>query len=122
MHTMLRVKDLDESIRFYTEQLGMHVLRRMSDGDGKSIAFIGYGSEDENAVLELQHSASKIEFVRGEFFGHLAIGVPDAHKTFAALCQSGAKSLREPRLKDDEVIASIEDPNGYKIELIEVRA
>jgi len=116
---MIRVIDLEESIRFYTGHLGMRVLKRMSDGEGKWIAFIGYGDESSNTVLELNHSIDKLQFVRGEFFGHIAIGVPNVEKTFEDLRAMGVKTLKPPRVKDGEMLASVEDPNGYKIELIE---
>jgi lactoylglutathione lyase len=119
---MIRVKNLDESTRFYTERLGMKVLRRIDSGEGKLIAFVGYGGEEEHAVLELSFSSDKLDYVRGEFFGHIAIGVPNVRSTFETLCRTGVKPLRKPRVKDGEVIASIEDPNGYKIELIEVES
>jgi len=119
MHTMIRVRDLDESIRFYTERLGMKVFRRISESDGKSVAFIGYGDEGSHTVLELNHSPDKLQHVRGDFFGHIAIGVPNIESAFDALREAGVKTLKPPRTKDGEVLASVEDPNGYKIELIE---
>lgn len=119
MHTMIRVRDLEESIRFYSERFGMKVLRRLSEPDGKSVAFIGFGDEAHHTVLELNHSPDKLEFVRGEYFGHLAIGVPDVEALYAVLREAGVKTLKPPRQVGDEVLASVEDPNGYKIELIE---
>lgn len=118
MHTMIRVMDMNESIRFYSECLGMRVLRRLGEDDGKDVVFIGYGDEESTSVLELSYAPDKKQYVRGEYFGHLAIGVPNVDDMFQRLCEAGAKPLKPPRWKDGELLASVEDPNGYKIELI----
>jgi lactoylglutathione lyase len=122
LHTMIRVKDLDESVKFYTELLGMKELRRNDVPDGKyTLAFVGYGDEKTNTVLELTYNYGVDEYEQGTAFGHLALGVPDIHATVEALRAAGAKIAREPGpVKFGKtVIAFIEDPNGYKIELIE---
>ncbi len=96
----------------------MRVLRRLSDDEGKIVVFIGYGDEETTAALELSFAPDKLHLVRGEIFGHIAVGVPDVEVCFRRLCAGGAKPLKAPRWKDNELLASVEDPNGYKIELI----
>jgi len=122
LHTMIRVKDLDESVRFYTELLGMKELRRNDVPDGKyTLAFVGYGDEKAHTVLELTYNYGVSEYELGTAFGHLALGVPDIYGTCERLRKAGAKIAREPGPVKfgTTVIAFIEDPNGYKIELIE---
>jgi lactoylglutathione lyase len=122
LHTMLRVKNLDASVKFYTELLGMKELRRHEVPAGEyTLAFIGYGDEKSNTVLELTYNWGKDSYELGTAFGHLALGVPDIYATCEALRAAGAKIAREPGPVKfgTTVIAFIEDPDGYKIELIE---
>lgn len=122
LHTMIRVKDLDESVKFYTENLGMKELRRNDVPDGKyTLAFVGYGGEKDHTVLELTYNYGVDRYEQGSAFGHLAIGVPDIKATVEKLREAGAKVTREPGPVKfgTTVIAFVEDPNGYKIELIE---
>ena len=122
LHTMIRVKDLDESVKFYTELLGMKELRRNDVPDGKyTLAFVGYGDEASHTVLELTYNYGVDNYDQGTAFGHLAIGVPDIYGAVEKLRAAGVKISREPGpVKFGKtVIAFIEDPNGYKIELIE---
>jgi len=122
LHTMIRVKDLDESVKFYTDLLGMKELRRNDVPDGKyTLAFVGYGDEKSNTVLELTYNYGVDSYDQGTAFGHLALGVPDIYGTCERLRKAGAKIAREPGPVKfgTTVIAFIEDPNGYKIELIE---
>lgn len=123
LHTMIRVLDLDASIDFYTRHLGMKVLRRTDYPEGKfTNVFIGYGDEARNAVIELTHNWGREEpYELGTAFGHLAIAVPDIYGACAAMEQAGVKIARAPgpMKHGTTVIAFIEDPDGYKIELIE---
>lgn len=123
LHTMLRVRDLDRSIDFYTDYLGMKVLRRKDYPDGRfTLAFLGYGDEGTNTVLELTHNwDQETPYALGEGFGHIAIGVPDIHATCRHLEAAGVRILRPPgpMKHGTTVIAFIEDPDGYKVELIE---
>jgi lactoylglutathione lyase len=122
LHTMIRVKNLEESVKFYTELLGMKELRRTDVPDGKyTLVFVGYGDEKAHTVLELTYNYGVDEYEQGTAFGHLALGVPDIYATCESLRKAGAKIAREPGpVKFGKtVIAFIEDPNGYKIELIE---
>jgi lactoylglutathione lyase len=122
LHTMLRVGDLEKSVQFYTGLLGMKELRRTEVPDGKyTLAFIGYGSEQEHTVLELTYNWGTDHYELGTAFGHLALGVPDIYATCENLRAAGAKIAREPGPVKfgTTVIAFIEDPDGYKIELIE---
>jgi lactoylglutathione lyase len=122
LHTMIRVRNLEESVKFYTELLGMKELRRNDVPDGKyTLVFVGYGDEKEHTVLELTYNYGVEDYEQGTAFGHLALGVPDIHATCEALRAAGAKIAREPGPVKfgTTVIAFIEDPNGYKIELIE---
>ncbi len=125
LHTMIRVKNLDESVKFYTELLGMKELRRNDVPDGKyTLAFVGYGDEKAHTVLELTYNYGVDSYDQGTAFGHLALGVPDIYGTCERLRKAGAKIAREPGPVKfgTTVIAFIEDPNGYKIELIERKA
>lgn len=122
LHTMLRVGDLDASIRFYTEQLGMKLLRRQDYPDGRfTLAFVGYGDEAEHTVLELTHNWGRREYALGDAFGHLALGVTDIRAACERLRAAGVKIVREPgpMKHGTTVIAFVEDPDGYRIELIE---
>ncbi|MCW8307865.1 lactoylglutathione lyase [Acidiphilium sp. PA] len=122
LHTMIRVNDLEESIAFYTKLLGMKELRRTDVPDGKyTLAFVGYGSEKDHTVLELTYNYGTDHYDQGTAFGHLALGVADIKATVEKLRAAGAKIAREPGPVKfgTTVIAFIEDPNGYKIELIE---
>jgi lactoylglutathione lyase len=122
LHTMIRVKNLEESIAFYTGLLGMKELRRTDVPDGKyTLVFVGYGDEKSNTVLELTYNYGVDAYEQGTAFGHLALGVPDIYATCESLRKAGAKIAREPGPVKfgTTVIAFIEDPNGYKIELIE---
>ena len=123
LHTMIRVRDLDKSIDFYTRHLGMNVLRRSDYPEGKfTLAFVGYGSENDETVIELTHNWDMEEnYDLGTGFGHLAIGVPDIYATCDKMAQEGVPipRLPGPMKHGTTVIAFIEDPDGYKIELIE---
>ena len=124
MHTMIRVKDLDASIEFYTTLLGMELLRRDDYPGGKfTNAFVGYGPEDSNCVLELTFNWNNATgYEHGTGYGHIALGVRDIHKVCADLEAQGAKVPRKPgpMLHGTTHIAFIEDPDGYKIELIDL--
>lgn len=122
LHTMVRVGDLDRSVRFYTGLLGMKELRRTDVPEGQyTLVFVGYGDETSNTVLELTYNWGVKDYEMGTAFGHLALGVPDIHATCEQLRAAGAKIVREPGPVKfgTTVIAFIEDPDGYKIELIE---
>jgi lactoylglutathione lyase len=122
LHTMLRVKDLDASIRFYTEQLGMKLLRRHDYPEGRfTLAFVGYGDESDHSVLELTYNWGRHDYPLGDAFGHIAIGVADIRAACERLRAQGVPITREPgpMKHGSTVIAFVEDPNGYKIELIE---
>ncbi|WP_291297550.1 lactoylglutathione lyase [Elioraea sp.] len=122
LHTMIRVGDLERSIEFYTKHLGMKELRRNDVPDGKyTLAFVGYGDEKSSAVIELTYNYGVDKYEPGTAFGHLAIGVPDIYATCEALRKGGARITREPGPVKfgTTVIAFVEDPDGYKIELIE---
>ncbi len=122
LHTMLRVGDLERSLRFYTEVLGMRLLRRKDYPDGKfTLAFVGYGDETDTAVLELTHNWGVDKYELGNAYGHIAIAVDDAYKACEEVKRRGGKVTREagPMKHGTTVIAFIEDPDTYKIELIE---
>jgi lactoylglutathione lyase len=119
---MLRVGDLDRSIDFYTNVLGMKVLRRKDYPEGKfTLAFVGYDDEAKTAVIELTHNWDTKTYDIGTGYGHIAIGVPDARKACDAVRAKGGKVTREagPMKHGTTVIAFVEDPDGYKIEFIE---
>lgn len=121
LHTMLRVGDLDRSIHFYTELLGMKLLRRMDFPGGRfTLAFVGYGSEKDNAVLELTHNWDTDRYELGTAYGHIAIGVEDVYAACERIRAGGGKVVREPgpMQHGSTVLASVEDPDGYRVELL----
>ena len=122
LHTMLRVGDLDRSIAFYTEILGMRLLRRDDYPDGRfTLAFVGYQEEKDGAVLELTHNWGVDRYDLGAGFGHVALEVDDAYQTCEQIKARGGKVVREagPMKHGTTVIAFVEDPDGYKIEFIQ---
>ena len=123
LHTMIRVKDLDKSLDFYTRLLGMKMTRKTDYPSGEfTLAFVGYGDETESTVVELTHNwGQKEPYDLGTGFGHLAIAVPDIYGVCETLEKEGVKIPRAPgpMKHGGSVIAFIEDPDGYKIELIE---
>ena len=122
LHTMIRVFDLEKSIDFYVGKLGMTLLRRKDYPDGKfTLAFVGYGDEASNAVIELTHNWGHAPYTIGDGFGHIALGVKDIYGTCEKLAAAGAKIPRPPgpMKHGTTVIAFVEDPDGYKIELIQ---
>ncbi|UCV07400.1 lactoylglutathione lyase [Dechloromonas denitrificans] len=125
LHTMIRVGDLDRSIAFYTEILGMQLLRRHDYPEGRfTLAFVGYGPEENEAVLELTHNWDTPAYDLGNGYGHVALAVPDAAAACSEIAKRGGKVVRPagPMKHGSTVIAFVEDPDGYKIELIEKRA
>ena len=124
MHTMVRVKDLDRSVDFYTRLLGMHLLRKIDFPEGRfTLAFVGYGPEDSNSVIELTHNwDQKAAYELGSGYGHIALGVRDIYGICEELAASGTKIPRPagPMKHGTTVIAFAEDPDGYKIELIDL--
>ena len=124
LHTMIRVGDLERSLRFYCEVLGMQLLRRKDYPSGRfTLAFVGYGPEETNTVVELTHNWDTEHYELGTGFGHLALGVEDVYATCDALRARGTKIVREPgpMKHGGSEIAFIEDPDGYRIELIQLR-
>lgn len=122
LHTMIRVNDLAKSLAFYTEVLGMKVLRQKEYPSGRfTLAFVGYGDEESGAVLELTYNWGRDAYTLGDAFGHVAIGVDDIYATCDTIRAKGGKITREPgpMKHGGSVIAFVEDPNGYKIELIQ---
>jgi lactoylglutathione lyase len=125
LHTMLRVGDLDRSLLFYTEVLGMDLLRRKDYPSGRfTLAFVGYGDESDTTVLELTHNWDTSHYELGSAYGHIALGVDDIYTTCAAIAAKGGKVVREPgpMKHGNTVIAFVEDPDGYKVELIQISA
>ena len=125
LHTMLRVGNLDASIEFYTAVLGMKLLRRKDYPDGEfTLAFVGYGNEDENTVIELTHNWGTERYDLGEGYGHIAIEVDDVYAAADEVKQRGGKTIREagPMNAGATIIAFIEDPDGYQIELLGTKA
>ncbi len=119
---MLRVGDLERSLGFYIEVLGMKLLRRKDyPGGSYTLAFVGYGEEQDTTVLELTHNWGTGAYDLGTGFGHLAIGVDDIYATCAAIAAKGGRVVRQPGQKQHgtSVIAFVEDPDGYKVELIQ---
>jgi lactoylglutathione lyase len=122
LHTMIRVGDLDRSVAFYTEVLGMRLLRRHDYPDGRfTLAFVGFGPESDEAAIELTHNWDTASYDLGSGFGHVAIEVEDAHAACAEIKRRGGVVTREagPMKHGTTVIAFVQDPDGYKIELIQ---
>ena len=122
LHTMLRVGNLERSLTFYTEVLGMKLLRRKDYPEGRfTLAFVGYGEEHDSTVLELTHNWDTDGYDLGSAYGHIAIEVEDAYAACDAVRAKGGKVVREaaPMKHGSTVIAFVEDPDGYKIEFIE---
>ena len=123
LHTMLRVADLERSLSFYTDVLGMQLLRRKDYPSGRfTLAFVGYGSEKDHTVLELTHNWDTESYNLGDAYGHIALGVEDIRSTCAGIADKGGRVVREPgpMKHGTTVIAFVEDPDGYKVELIEL--
>lgn len=122
LHTMIRVGDLEKSIAFYTEALGMELLRKQDYPGGKfTLAFVGYGDEASNAVLELTHNWDTSSYELGNGFGHIAIGTDDIEGACARVREYGGEVTREPgpMKHGSTVIAFVKDPDGYSIEFID---
>jgi lactoylglutathione lyase len=125
LHTMLRVGDMQRSVRFYTELLGMKLLRTTDRPEQKySLAFVGYDTEENSAVIELTYNYGVDKYELGGAYGHIAIGLPDIKAVCEKVRSGGGKVTREPGpvKGGTSVIAFVEDPDGYKIEFIESRA
>ena len=121
LHTMIRTGDLDRSIKFYTEILGMKLLRQKKYPDGKfTLAFLGYGDESENTVIELTYNWGIDNYEMGSGFGHIALEVDDVYEATEEIRNRGGKILRDagPMNAGTTIIAFVEDPDGYQIELI----
>jgi lactoylglutathione lyase len=124
LHTMVRVGDLQKSLRFYCDVLGMRLLRRNDFPSGRfTLAFVGYGDEDTDTVIELTHNWDTAHYDLGSGYGHIALGVEDIYDACRRLRDKGAKIVREPgpMKHGGSEIAFVEDPDGYKIELIQLR-
>ena len=122
LHTMLRVGDLERSLLFYTQILGMRLLRQKDYPSGRfTLAFVGYGDESQNTVLELTHNWDQDTYELGDAYGHIALGVADIYSTCAVIKERGGLVVREPgpMKHGNTLIAFVEDPDGYKIELIQ---
>ena len=123
LHTMLRVGNLEESLKFYTEVLGMRLLRQKEYPEGKfTLAFVGYGDESDTTVLELTYNWGVTEYNLGDAYGHIAIGVDDIYGTCEEIKARSGKVIREPgpTKHGSTVIAFVQDPDGYKVELIQL--
>jgi lactoylglutathione lyase len=123
LHTMLRVGNLERSLQFYCEFLGMKLLRQKEYPGGEfTLAFIGYGEESDQTVIELTYNWGQESYTLGDAYGHIAIGVDDIYATCDAIAAQGGKITRQPgpMKHGSTVIAFIEDPDGYKIELIQL--
>jgi lactoylglutathione lyase len=121
LHTMLRVADLERSVAFYQEVLGMQLLRRKDYPEGRfTLAFLGYGDESCNTVIELTHNWDQDSYDLGNGFGHIAVGVDDVYLACEQVREKGGKVTREPgpMKHGSTILAFIEDPDGYKIELL----
>ena len=121
LHTMIRVGDLDRSIDFYTRILGMKLLRKKDYPDGKfTLAFVGYGDEKDNTVIELTHNWDTDHYDLGNGFGHLAIQVDDVYKAAEEIKAAGGEIIRAagPMNAGSTIIAFVKDPDGYEIELL----
>jgi lactoylglutathione lyase len=122
LHTMIRVNDLNETLKFYCDALGMKLLRKHDYPNGEfTLAFVGYEAENNHTVIELTHNWGTKGYEQGTAFGHLAVGVDDLYATCAALKEKGVKVVREPGPMKfgGPHIAFVEDPNGYKVEIIQ---
>lgn len=125
LHTMLRVGNLERSLAFYTEVLGMRLLRRKDYPSGRfTLAFVGYGDESDHTVLELTHNWDTSRYELGDAYGHIALGVDDIQGVCEQIRAKGGRVVREPgpMKHGSTVIAFVEDPDGYKVELIELRS
>lgn len=125
LHTMLRVTNLEKSITFYTEILGMTLLRQKDYPEGRfTLAFVGYGAESEHSVLELTHNWDTTSYELGTAYGHIALEVADVYAACEKIKAAGAKIVREagPMKHGTTILAFVEDPDGYKIELLEKKA
>ncbi len=125
LHTMLRVGNLDESLKFYCEFLDMKLLRKKDYPGGEfTLAFVGYGDESDNTVIELTYNWGKDHYSLGDAYGHIAIAVDDIYATCQEIGDRGGKVTREPgpMKHGSTVIAFVEDPDGYKVELIQQKA
>ena len=123
LHTMLRVGNLQKSLQFYCQLLGMNLIRQKDYPGGEfTLAFVGYGNESDTAVLELTHNWGKAEYELGDAYGHIAIGVDDIYTTCTQIADQGGKVTRQPgpMKHGSTVIAFVEDPDGYKVELIQL--
>ena len=123
LHTMLRVGNLEESLKFYCDVLGMKLLRQKDYPDGKfTLAFVGYGDEEDHTVIELTYNWGVEQYDLGNAYGHIALGVDDIYTTCEEIKTRGGKVVREPgpMKHGSTVIAFVEDPNGYKVELIQL--
>lgn len=123
LHTMLRVGNLEESLKFYTEVLGMRLLRQKDYPEGKfTLAFVGYGDESDTTVLELTYNWGVTEYNLGDAYGHIAIGIDDIYGTCEEIKARSGKVIREPgpMKHGSTVIAFVQDPDGYKVELIQL--
>lgn len=121
LHTMLRVGNLERSIQFYTNILGMSLLRQKEYPDGRfTLAFLGYGNEQENTAIELTFNWDTDSYDKGNAFGHLAIEVDDVYQAVAKIREQGGKVIRDagPMNAGTTIIAFVEDPDGYEIELL----
>ena len=124
LHTMLRVGNLEESVKFYTEVLGMKLLRQKEYPDGKfTLAFVGYGDDSDHTVLELTYNWGVEKYHLGDAYGHIAIGIDDIYGTCNEIKARGGKVSREPgpMKHGSTVIAFVEDPDGYKVELVKLK-
>lgn len=125
LHTMIRVNHLDKSIKFYTDVLGMNLISKTDYPEGKfTLAFLSYGTSKEDPCIELTYNYDTHSYDHGNAFGHIALGTEDIYTTCERVKGLGGKVVREPgpMKHGTTVIAFIEDPNGYKIELIEKKA
>ncbi len=123
LHTMLRVGNLDASLKFYCELLGMKLLRQKDYPGGEfTLAFVGYGDESDHSVIELTHNWGQDKYDLGNAYGHIALGVDDIYSTCEQIKSQGGKVVREPgpMKHGSTVIAFVEDPDGYKVELIQL--
>ena len=124
LHTMLRVANLESSVSFYTEVMGMKLLRQHEVTEGRfTLAFVGYGDEENSATIELTHNWDTSDYQLGDAFGHIAIEVNDAYQTCDLIRQRGGNVVRDagPMMHGTTVIAFVEDPDGYKLELVQAK-